>query len=60
MTDFEFVRCQIKCKEHGIWFNSPIYFGTPQLYCNAFTSSNLTTCPIGGEMVPCNKDNMRF
>ncbi|WP_292374122.1 hypothetical protein [Methanosarcina sp. UBA411] len=28
--------------------------------CNAFTSGNLTTCPVGGEMIPCNKDNMRF
>lgn len=60
MTQPVFVGCQIKCKDHGIWFNSPIFFGTPQAYNNAITYGNLVTCPCGGEMVPCNKDNMRF
>jgi len=60
MTKTKFVKCQIKCKEHSIWFDSPIYLGTPQAYCNVFTSGNLTNCPLGGEMIPCDKDNMRF
>lgn len=60
MTESKFVKCQIKCVEHGIWFDSPIFLGTPQLYCNAFTEGNLCTCPVGGEMIPCDKDNMRF
>lgn len=53
------IRCQVKCKEHG-WFDSPIRFDTPEEYYNKPTWNKNTTCPYGGEMVPCDKDHMRF
>ncbi|WP_048120095.1 hypothetical protein [Methanosarcina vacuolata] len=54
------VKCEIKCKEHNICFKSPIFFGTPGTFTSAITYGNIVSCPIGGEMIPCNKDNMRF
>lgn len=56
----QFIKCEIKCSDHQTWFDSPIFFGSPELYINSALSGNLVTCPIDGKLIPCNKENMRF
>ncbi|HZK70169.1 MAG TPA: hypothetical protein VFD03_01435 [Clostridia bacterium] len=54
------VKCEIKCSKHNIWFPSPINFGNDEDFDETKLWGNRVECPVGREIISCNKENMRF
>lgn len=54
------ITCEVRCNKHIGWFNSPIYFGSPELFKAVVTQGNRVTCKFGGELINCDKSNMRY
>lgn len=54
-------KCQIKCSNCKRWFNSPIRFAdATTFFDNYIEKGNKVNCSFCGEIVDCNKDNMKF
>lgn len=53
---------EIKCLNPNCksWFPSPIFFEGLETFDSSSLSGNTVNCPYCQEIVPCNKENMRF
>jgi hypothetical protein len=51
---------QLQCLACKKWFASPIQFGDSESFESAGMWGNTFGCPSCRQMVPCNKENMRW
>lgn len=51
---------QFQCLKCQTWSNSPIQFGDMATFLSTSMAGNTYQCPSCNNMVPCNKENMRF
>jgi hypothetical protein len=51
---------QLRCTRCKGWFTSPWQFADERGFDTAFMAGNLTNCPHCANMVPCNKENVRW
>ncbi|MDT3497169.1 hypothetical protein NLU03_22965 [Bacillus toyonensis] len=50
---------EIQCTKCKTWFPSPIFFGDMNSFDTSILVGNTVSCPSCGNMVKCNKENMR-
>ena len=50
---------EIRCKECGAWFRSPINFGGTDSFDTSTLIGNQVQCRSCGKMTGCDKENMR-